>query len=104
MPSSILQAYTLLQLTLYAIGLLGYAPEPGRAEGPGQTPESHRTLWRLIYLDEVVAGCGLFLVFLIGVGTPDGFVLGGGCPYRWTHSAVASAGGVDVLPGVLPKG
>ena len=25
----------------------------------------------------------------------------GWCPYQWTHSAVASTGGVDVLPGSL---
>ena len=28
----------------------------------------------------------------------------GRCPYQWTHSAVASTGGVDVLPGSLAKG
>ena len=50
---------------------------------------------------------GLFLA--VAVGCPGGFVLGGGfvsrwrsvagwCPYQWTHSAVASTGGVDVLP------
>ena len=28
----------------------------------------------------------------------------GWCPYQWTHSAVASTGGVDVLPGSLVTG
>ena len=57
-------------------------------------------------------GCRLWLFVAVAVGCPGGFVLGRGfacrrrsvagwCPYQCTHSAVATTGGVDVLPGSL---
>ena len=53
----------------------------------------------------------LFLAVLVGVGSPGDFVLGGvrmpiaewgrTMPTQRTHSAVATTGGVDVLPRAL---
>ena len=68
-----------------------------------------RVLWWLVYLVPVVAGCGCSWWWVsgaraalcsAGVRMPmaecDRMV-----PAQWTHSAVASTGGVDVLPGSL---
>ena len=72
-----------------------------------------RVLWWLVYLVPVVAGCDCswrwwswwvsgaqVAACSAGVRIPMA-ECGRWCPYQWTHSAVASTGGVDVLPRAL---
>ena len=75
------------------------------------SPVKPRVLWRLVYLVPVVAGCDCFWLFWLTSGIQAALCSAGGacrwrsvvgwCPYQCTHSAVATTGGVDVLPGSL---
>ena len=68
-----------------------------------------RVLWRLVYLVPVVAGCDCSWRWVSGAQAAS-CSAGVRIPMaecgrvvlnQWTHSAVASTGGVDVLPGSL---
>ena len=63
-------------------------------------------LWRLVYLVVVVVVPGGGGRVPRRLRARRGFAcrwrsVAGWCPYQWTHSAVASTGGVDVLPRAL---
>ena len=71
-------------------------------------------MWRLVHLVPVVAGCDCFWLFWLTSGTQEASCSEGArmpiaecgrmALNQCTHSAVASTGGVDVLPGALAKG
>ena len=73
------------------------------------SPVKPRVLWRLVYLVPVVAGCDCSWRWVSGaqVASCSAGVrmpiaeCGRMVPAQWSHSAVASTGGVDVLPGSL---
>lgn len=72
-----------------------------------------RVLWRLVYLVPVVAGCGCswrWWSWWVSGAQAASCSAGVRIPMaewgrivlnQWTHSAVASTGGIDVLPGAL---
>ena len=73
------------------------------------SPVKPRVLWRLVYLVPVVAGCDCSWRWVSGAQAAS-CSAGVRIPMaecgrvvlnQWTHSAVASTGGVDVLPGSL---
>ena len=79
-------------------------------------PVKPRVLWRLVYLVPVVAGCDCswrWWSWWVSGAQAASCSAGVRIPMaecgrvvlnQWTHSAVATAGGVDVLPRFLAKG
>ena len=91
-------------------GVIGaYTPLIARALEVSVPTVKPRVLWRLVYLVPVVAGCDCSWRWRSGAQAASCSAgvripmaeCGRMVPAQWTHSAVASTGGVDVLPRAL---